>query len=71
MDITILIIWFACGLICYSLAKEKGKNELIAFALGLLFGFFAVVYYLLSKGSPEYQVRKAKETIKKHKAMED
>jgi|GEM_PF-1237475 len=62
-----IIVWLACGLICYGLAKEKGKNELIAFGVGVLFGFFAIIYYLLSKGSPEYQLRRAKETIKKYK----
>lgn len=64
-NVALLIVWIAFALICYALAKKKGKNEIIAIAMGLLFGLFAVIYYILTKGSKEYQVQKAKETVKK------
>lgn len=62
-----LVIWLACGLICYALAKGKGKNEWIALGVGVLFSFFAVIYYVLCGESPEHKVRKAKEIIQRYK----
>ena len=64
-EITTFVIWVACAIICYAIAEKKGKNKLIAVALGLLFGFFAVIGYLLAKGSKEYQVTKTKEKLAK------
>lgn len=66
MEVALLACWIAFALICYALAKKKGLNEIIAVAMGLLFGLFAVIYYLIAKGSKEYQVSKAKEMIKKN-----
>ena len=66
MEIAI-ITWIACALICFAIAKEKEKNVYVAIAMGLLFGFLAVLGYVLAKGSKEYQVRKAKEKLLKLK----
>lgn len=66
-DLTTVVIWLAFALICYAIAEQKGKNKVVAVALGLLFGFFAVIGYLLAKGSKEYQLKKAEEKISKLK----
>jgi len=60
---TELVIWIACALICYTIAKNKGRDPILAFALGLLFGVIAVVIYLLIKGSPEYELEKAQKKV--------
>ena len=61
----VVVVWFACGLICYAIAERKGRDKVIAFACGLLFAVMAVLYYIFSKGSPEYELRQAEEKIKK------
>ena len=67
MDISIVVIWIACALICFSIAKDKGKNVYVAIAWGLCFGLFAILGYALSKGSDEYQLKKAEDKVKKLK----
>ena len=61
MDASLIVCWIAAAIICFAIAKEKGKNVYVAVALGLLFGFFAVLGYALARGSKEYQIKKAKE----------
>ena len=44
-----LVIWVISGGICYSLAKGKEKNQGLAFGMGFLFGFWAILYYAFCK----------------------
>jgi steroid 5-alpha reductase family enzyme len=62
-SITTLVVWVASALICYAIAEKKGKNKIVAIAMGLCFSLFAVLGYLLAKGSKEYQLQKAQERI--------
>lgn len=41
------MIWIASALVCYGLAKRKNRNPIIAAGLGLFFGIFAIIGYLL------------------------
>ena len=45
--ITAIIIWLIFGVICYLLAKKKGRNEKVGLFVGTVFGIFALIYYLL------------------------
>jgi len=40
--------WILWPILCYNIAKDKGKNTSNAVAGGLIFGVFAVIYYLLA-----------------------
>lgn len=42
----IIIIWVLFGGVCYLLAKEKNRNEWLAAFMGVLFGIFALIYYI-------------------------
>jgi cell division protein FtsW (lipid II flippase) len=66
-DLGTIVVWLACGLICYAIAIKKGKDKLIAAALGVVFGIFAVIGYLLAKGSKEYQQQRLLEKLAKVK----
>jgi len=52
-EITSIFIWgfivvpLICAVGSLLLARSKGRNETIAFFLGLVFGIFAVIYYLI------------------------
>jgi len=43
----IVILWLIFGAICYLLAEKKGRDKRIGFLAGILFGVFALIYYLL------------------------
>jgi steroid 5-alpha reductase family enzyme len=43
----ILIIWALFGVACYAIAKNKNRNEWVGALCGVLFGIFALVYYLI------------------------
>lgn len=47
MDSWTVLIWIASAFICYGLAKNKNRNPSVAAGLGILFGVFAIVGYLL------------------------
>jgi hypothetical protein len=52
--IVINIVWIV---LCYNLARDKGKDTSMAIFAGLIFGIFAVIYYACSakednSGSP-------------------
>lgn len=64
-NLGMLVMWIAFALICYAIAKEKGKNIYVAIALGLMFGLFAVIGYLLARGSNEYQWKKLQNKMRK------
>jgi len=46
----LIIFWIIFGLICYKLAEDKNRDKNLAFWMGVLFGFFAVIYYFCVKG---------------------
>ena len=48
MQIISLLIWVACAFGCYKLAEKQGRNTVLGAVLGLLFGLFAVVGYLIA-----------------------
>lgn len=42
------LIWCAVGAgLCYKIAENNNRNPIIATALGVLFGIFAVIGYLI------------------------
>lgn len=43
-----IIIWIACAVWCYALAKKYNRNEVVASILGLLFGVFSVIGYYIA-----------------------
>ena len=48
MSILSLIIWVICGGVCYKMAEKQGRNTVLAAVLGLIFGLFAIVGYLIA-----------------------
>lgn len=42
----VVLLWVVWPVVCYHLAKSKGRNTGLASVAGLLFGLFAVLYYL-------------------------
>ena len=63
----LVVIWIAFAILCYAVAEKKGRNKLIAFGLGILFGIFSLIYYLIAKGSDEYELKEAEKKIAKLK----
>lgn len=45
----LIFVWILSGVICYALAKKKEKSGGIAFLMGVLFGFLAIIYYIIAK----------------------
>ena len=44
-----IILWIIFALVCYKLAKDKGRDRFWAVIMGLLFGIFAVLYYVIAE----------------------
>ena len=40
-----VFIWLCFAVLCCVIAKEKNRNEIVAFICGLIFGIFALIYY--------------------------
>lgn len=49
MIMIFFIAWLFSGFVCYLLAERKGMKKGCAFLAGILFGIFAVAYYLIKK----------------------
>ena len=47
------IIWLIFAFACYMLAKKKNRNEWLAAFMGLLFGIFPLIYYLVVDKVPD------------------
>lgn len=47
--------------ICYLMAKSRGRNVGLAIVGGLLFGIFAIIYYAIAGDTVESRVRKEEE----------
>jgi hypothetical protein len=43
MEFLMVMIWGFCGWACYSIAESKKRNKELWAALGILFGFIAVI----------------------------
>lgn len=46
--LTTLIIWGLCGFGCYKIAESNDRDTTTAAVLGVLFGVFAVIGYLIA-----------------------
>ena len=42
-----IIFWALFGGCCYAIAKNKNRNEWVALTCGILFGIFALIYYIV------------------------
>lgn len=50
MSFLSLIVWVLCIVWVYKVAKDNGRNEVLAAIMGAIFGIFAVAaYYLIGK----------------------
>ncbi len=56
------VIW---ALICYKIAENRGRSKWLAFGLGFLFGFFALIGYLIAGESKERKAETIAQAIKK------
>lgn len=61
----VAVIWVAIAGLCYVLAKEKGRDTTLALCLGILFGVFALMGYLLCSPTDEVKLEKAEKIVKK------
>jgi len=43
MELSVIIIWFICGWVCYSIAESKKRSKLLWAVLGIMLGFIAVI----------------------------
>jgi RsiW-degrading membrane proteinase PrsW (M82 family) len=50
------VLW---AFVCRNIAKEKGKDEALAFVLGFFLGLIAVLYYAISSKSEEAKIKEA------------
>ena len=46
-----MITWGVAAIICAYVAQKKGKRTHLALFMGLLFGMFAMIYYLFCKSN--------------------
>lgn len=46
-DIVLLAVWVGIGFVCYGIAKNKNRNEYVAFGVGVLTGIIGLIIYLL------------------------
>ena len=44
-----ILIALVCGIVCFLIAKEKGKNPILWFAIGFVLSFIAVFIIALIK----------------------
>lgn len=48
IEVFSIIIWILFGFACYKIAENQGRNVWLALVLGILFGIFAVIGYLIA-----------------------
>lgn len=65
---TYLLFWLLSALICMSLAKTRGRSEAVGFLCGLIFGIFAIMYYLIAGDTVEQRVKKEEDARRKYQA---
>lgn len=42
-----IAVWVGIGFVCYGIAKNKNRNEYVAFGVGVLTGIIGLIIYLL------------------------
>jgi len=65
--ILVAFIWVLLGFWCKSLAKKRGLNEWLAFAIGFLFGLVAVIVYACLGETQEHKIQREVEYEKLRK----
>lgn len=58
MEVITLVMWIAFSLLCMYLAEQRGRDKTLGFLAGLLFGVFAIIYYLCAGDSQELRDEK-------------
>ena len=49
MDVLLaLVVWVLCGLGCYRMAENQGRDKTLGAVLGVLFGVFAIIGYAIA-----------------------
>ena len=43
-----IVVWCLCGWGCYKIAENNGRDKTLAAVLGVLFGLFAVLGYVIA-----------------------
>lgn len=63
--IIIFITWCVCGYLCVVLAESRGRNGWGGCLGGLIFGFWAIIYYLIVGDNTEMRIQKEHDFKKK------
>jgi hypothetical protein len=64
-SVKVFTIYLGFGLICYVMAKNRGRNEILGAAAGLLAGLIAVIYYWIVGDTKELRFKKAEKEERK------
>ena len=56
--VVVAIVQLFFAIVCFKIAKRKGKNTAVAFFLGLFLNIFALVYYLIAEESESQEATK-------------
>ena len=67
MEIFILLIWLAFGMIGFNMAEKRGREKWLGFLSGLLFGVISFIYYAMAGDTEEKKRERLKEVIKEVK----
>jgi len=61
MEIIYGMIWIGVpAILCYVMANNRGRNPLLGIVGGLVFGFFAILYYWAVGDTTELRLKKGK-----------
>ena len=69
MEIVAFVIWVGFGFWTWYLAKNRGRNQVTGFILGLMFGVFALIGYLIAGDSQRLVDEKMVEREKRLKQL--
>jgi hypothetical protein len=62
--VLLAVVW---GIVCYVMAGNRGRNQLLGIAGGLAFGFITVIYYWIAGDTREKKLEKAELLVKNSK----
>lgn len=48
MDLITILVWLLCGFGCYKIAEKNDRDTTIAAIVGVIFGIFAILGYLIA-----------------------
>ncbi len=48
MEGFIVLSWLVCGFLCFFIADARGRNPILGFFAGTIFGIFAILYYVIA-----------------------